>query len=92
MTRIYLTSPFDDDGIRVVSTLSPPQGDILTFEENGITWRAVDWYFEDATWHRTKKAAIKAAAAFRADRITKAAATIAHLSALPPPTAPEPEP
>jgi hypothetical protein len=85
LTTIYVTQPFDDDGISVLTVVGDPSGDC--FGTTDGTYYEY-WFREGVTWHRTKKAAIKAATAFREKRIKEAAALIARLTALPPPSVP----
>ena len=82
--KIWLTSPFDDNGIREIDTDSDPVGDIFSYTADGLTITYQNWYKEGKTWHRTKAAAIVAAENFRLKRIADAVRTIAHLSSLAP--------
>ncbi len=78
--KIWVTSPFDDGGIKEMETIGDPVGDIFRCTD-GCTYQ--NWYRAGRSWHRSRDAAVIAAANFRAARIARAAAEIAKLAALP---------
>lgn len=84
--KAWITPPFLDEGIEEIEIIGEPRDANLQFRRRGYGGREQScyWYIEGVSWHRTKKAAIKAAEINRAARIAKAAKEIAHVSALPP--------
>jgi hypothetical protein len=73
--KIYLTAPYDPDGIEEIDTFDDPRGDVFSWKgKDGIQHTSYFWFREGATWHRTKRAALAAAKNFRKQWIVKARA------------------
>ena len=81
--KVWMTLPFDDNGIRPMNAVVGG-GWLSTNDFGGTTSYSLAYHREGVMWHRTKRAALKQAEKFRAERIAKAEAEVARLAALPP--------
>ncbi len=82
--KIYLTLPYDPDGIEEVETTEDPKDDSrLAFIKNGTYYTSQWWYREGVTWHRTEEAALNAARKFREDWIKETTAEAARIANFP---------
>lgn len=85
--KIYLTLPYDPDGIEEAETTQPPYRDALgrdVLVYSGGYRTSLGWYKEGVTWHRKKKDAIAAARKFRARWIAEMAKKASEIALLPP--------
>ena len=82
--KIWLTAPYDDQGIKEVEPETDPVGNCFSVIDHGQRTWYNEWFHEGLTWHRTKEAAVAAAEEFRLHRIQEAADTVARLARLPP--------
>lgn len=80
--KVYLTAPYDPNGIEEIKLDQPPVGDTLIYD-NGCTV-SYGWFREGETWHRTRKAAVKAAKQFRQQWIVETTKKAAEIISLPP--------
>ncbi len=84
--KLYLTAPYDPDGIEEIETTCPPYyqfGQSVLVYDGGRQISA-GWYTEGVTWHRTRKDAVAAAKKFRMKWIAETAAKATEIAALPP--------
>ena len=79
--KVYLTAPFDDNGVEEIDVEGEPSDAFIVWN-GGRTW-ARRWYKEGFTWHRDREAAIAKAKEFRDARIFKGTQEISRLAQLP---------
>ena len=82
--KIYLTAPYDPNGIEEIDTIGAPDGDVFSWVDRGTFRTSFYWFTEGVTWHRTKKAAIKAAKRFRVKWIKEVTTRASEITSLPP--------
>ena len=71
--KIWITAPYDPNAIEEAEVTDDSTDALMTFVVPfGAKWCRY-WYFEGATWHRTREAAVEAARTHRANWIKERA-------------------